>query len=145
MDRRLLAVLGLAVLPWTVVVHPESTTLLFPFGLVDPSTGHVTDLYNFTFTYTRDLPNYLAAWPFGVGLYLLALANVALGLLFDREDRRVTAGLLVLVGLTQVSVAWGFLRRPGYTAFPFGTMACWLAVWWFEWPAIRGSILPASR
>ncbi|MHB9286568.1 TIGR04206 family protein [Halobacteriales archaeon Cl-PHB] len=145
MARRILAILALAVVPWTVVANPEATTLVFPFGLFNPATGNFTNVFSFTFTYTRGIPPYLAAWPFGVTLYLLALGNVALGHLFDREDRRVTAGLLVLVGLTQLSVAWGFLLRPSYTAIPLGSLACWLVAWWVEWPAIRGTVLPTSR
>lgn len=142
---RLVAILTVGVLPWTVVVTGGDATLVFSLALVDPAVPTFTDVYSYAFVYTRELPAYLLAWPLGAGLYLLALASVLLGTVAGVEDRRVTAGLLVLVALTQASVAWGFTTRPGYVGVPVGAVAAALVVWRLEWPAIRGSVLPTSQ
>lgn len=139
MNRRLLAVLSLAVLPWTVAVA-GNVTLVFPFALVDPNTGAVTPVTAYYFEYTGTLPRYLQAWGIGVTLYLGAVASTVSGLVFDVEDRRLTAGLLVLAGLTQLSLTHGFSRQPGRFAIPVGTVLCFAVVWWFDWPAIRAAV-----
>lgn len=138
--RRFVAVLAAGVLPWSVVVAGSELTLVFSFGLVDPAPAHLTDVVSYTFLHTRGLPEFLFAWPAGVLLYAVALASAVSGAVFGREDRRVTAALLVLVGLTQVTFAWGFTRRAGTVAFPLGTVTCWTVVWWFDWPALRDSL-----
>lgn len=66
------------------------------------------------------LPDSIVVYPVGVLLSTGALASAASGLV-GREDRWVTAGLLALVGPTQLSVAAGFSRRPGYVAVPIVT------------------------
>lgn len=141
MNRRLAAILAVAVVPWTVVFAGSALTFVFPFGLVDPQTVHLTDIVSYVTVYTRGLPLFLQSWPIGVGVYLLAVASAASGALFDREDRRVTALLLVLVGLTQLSVAWGFTRQLNTVAVPVGTVACWLVVWWFDWEVLSGAFV----
>jgi uncharacterized protein (TIGR04206 family) len=138
--RRLLAVVAVGLVPWSLVFAGGELTLVFAFGLVDPAPLHLTDVLTYTFVYTLGLPDFLFAWPVGVGLYLLALASVVSGHLFGREDRRVTAVLLVLVGVTQVSFAWGLTGRMRTFAVPLGTVACWALVWWFDWPALRAAL-----
>jgi uncharacterized protein (TIGR04206 family) len=138
-DARLGAILALAVLPWSLVFANGELTLVFTFGLVDPRPLYLTDLITFVTVRTGGLPQFLLSWPIGVGIYLLAVASAASGVLFGREDRRVTAALLVLVGLTQLSMAWGFSRRIGTVALPLGTLLSWAVVWWFDWPALRGA------
>ena len=44
---------------------------------------------------------------------------------------------VVLVGLTQVTVAWGFLRLGNYVVVPLGSLLAWTIAWWFYWPALR--------
>jgi len=139
MSRRLAAVLALGVLPWTVAVA-GTVTFVFPFALVDPNTGAVTPIVDYYVQYTTTLPQYLRTWGIGVGCYLGAVASVVSGRVFGREDRRVTAGLLVLAGLTQLSLAHGFSRQPGRFAVPIGTILCLAVVWWYDWPAIRAAI-----
>ncbi len=143
--RRLAAYLALGVLPWSVVLAGDYATLVWPFGLVDPARLTVTDPYSYLFVYTRGLPGYLFAWPLGVGLYLGALVSVLVGELTGYEDRRVTAGLLVLVALTHTTFTWGLTTRPGYVAVPLVSVAVLLVVWLVEWPAISGTLLPTSR
>ena len=144
-SRRLAAYLVLGFLPWGVVFVGDATTLVFSVGLVDPAALTLTDPYSYVFRYTRGLPGYLFAWPLGVGLYLLALGSVIFGTVVGREDRRVTAGLVVLVALTQASFAWGLSSRPGYLVLPVGALAAGLLAWLVEWPAIRGNVLPVDR
>ena len=142
MNRRLAAIVALGFLPWTLVFARNYLTLIFSFGLVYPP-AHLTDIVSYLTVYTTVIPGYLRSWPIGVGIYLLALASALSGVLFDREDRRVTALLLVLVGLTQLSVAWGFTRRVHYFAVPVGTVFSWTVVWWFDWETLR-TLAPAS-
>ncbi|PSP94074.1 TIGR04206 family protein [Halobacteriales archaeon QS_4_62_28] len=136
MSRRLAAVLALAVVPWTVAVA-GTVTFVFPFALVDPNTGAVTTIFDYYVRYTTTLPQYLRAWGIGVGCYLGVVASVLSGRVWDVEDRRVTAGLLVFAGLTQLSLAYGFSRQPGRFGVPVGTVLCLAVVWWYDWPAIR--------
>jgi len=139
MNRRLGAILALAVLPWTVAVA-GTVTFVFPFALVDPNTGAVTTIITYYVVYTTSLPQYLQAWGIGVALYLLAAGSATSGVVFGVEDRRLTAGLLVLAGLTQLSLAHGFSRQPGRFAVPLGTVLCFAVVWWFDWPALRAAV-----
>jgi uncharacterized protein (TIGR04206 family) len=140
MTHRLLAVLAAGVVPWSLVFAGEELTVVFAFGLVDPVPLYLTDVVTYTFVHTRGLPEFLFAWPVGTVLYAVALASAASGHLLGREDRRATAVLLVLVGLTQVSFAWGFTRRLGTVALPLGAFVSWTVVWWYDWPALRASL-----
>ncbi|MEF8782417.1 MAG: TIGR04206 family protein [Haloarculaceae archaeon] len=140
MNHRLAAIVAVGALPWSLVFAGQELTLVFAFGLVDPAPLYLTDIVTYTFVYTRGLPEYLFAWPVGTLLYALALGSTLSGHLFGREDRRVTAVLLVLVGLTQVSFALGLSRRANSVAFPLGLLLCVAVVWWFDWPAFRESL-----
>ncbi|WP_135663543.1 TIGR04206 family protein [Halorhabdus rudnickae] len=144
--RRLLAVLSLLVIPWTVLLSDGYVTLVMPWGLFDPFAPHVTLLPEYLAATGGGPPPFLTSWPVGVGIYALALVGVAAEL-FDRGDPRVTGGLLVVVGITQLTVAWGFLRRGEYAlVVPLGTLAAWTLAWWFYWPDLRsiGRLDPQS-
>jgi len=130
--RRPLALLAVALLPWSVLTTGE---LVFAWGLVTTDPVHVTTLTDYLFVYTMGLPTRLLAWPVAVLLYLLALASAAVGAV-GPEDRRVTAGLLVLAGASHLRFSVG-LARPGALAVPTGTVLLWLAAWWFHWPDLR--------
>ncbi|MFB6304358.1 MAG: TIGR04206 family protein [Haloferacaceae archaeon] len=144
-DRRVLAVLALAAVPWSVQVFAaRDATLLFPWGLVNTNPLQVTTLYHYLFVYTAGLPDFILAWPLSVALYLLALVSAGVGRLAGREDPRVTGGLLVLAGVAQLSVASGFSVQPGRVAYPVGTGALWLVAWWVYWPAVAAGRLPAD-
>ena len=136
--RGLLAVAALAAVPWSLQVFSVGdATFLFVWGLVNTNPLQLTTLTDFLFRYTAGLPNYILAWPLGAVLWLCALASAAVGAVSGREDPRVTGGLLVLAGVTQVSVAFGFSVQPNRVAYPTGTLALWLVAWWLYWPRVR--------
>ncbi|WP_135827921.1 TIGR04206 family protein [Halorussus halobius] len=135
--RRLLALLGLSLLPWSVLATGD---VVFAWGLATTDPIHVTTITDYLFVYTAGLPARLLAWPVAVLLYLLALASVAVGAVAP-EDRRVTAGLLVLAGASHLRFSVG-LARPGVLAVPTGTVLLWLAAWWFHWPDLRDAFRP---
>ncbi|WP_458206413.1 TIGR04206 family protein [Haladaptatus sp. NG-SE-30] len=135
-QHRHLALLALGIVPWTILVAPGGTTLVFPWGLVEPTTLHVTTLPEYLFVLTAGLPGRLLAWPVSVLLYLLALVSSFSGRF---EDRRVTGALLVLAGVTHANFALGFVRRAGLVV-PLGTVALWATAWWFHWPDLRGAL-----
>ncbi|MFW6017344.1 MAG: TIGR04206 family protein [Halapricum sp.] len=141
--RRLLLVVLVGVVPWTLVTTRGLTTLFFPFGFLGVGEPwRVVTISEYLFVYTQGLPDYVYAWPVGVGLYLLAVLSAALGLV-DREDRRVTAGLLVLVGLTQLQFALGWGGRPAYLAVPVASITTIVLVWWVYWPDLKGVFFEA--
>jgi uncharacterized protein (TIGR04206 family) len=142
--RRLLAILALLVLPWSFVDAGGQVTLVFPFGFLNFGPLELEDIVSYVTVDTLGLPWFLLSWPIGVGIYLLAVASALSGLVFGREDRRVTALLLVVAGLTQVSMAQGFSRRLGTYAIPVGTVLCLAVVWWYDWPTLRDSLLAES-
>lgn len=128
--RRRLALLALFFVPWTVLVAPSGTTLVFPWGLLNPTTYHVTTLPDYLFVLTSGLPRQLLAWPLSVCLYLLAVLSSFTGRF---EDRRVTGWLLVFAGVTHVSFSLRFVHRSGLVA-PLGPVCLLLCAWWFYWP-----------
>jgi uncharacterized protein (TIGR04206 family) len=130
-----------AVVPWSVQVFTaRDATWLFSWGLVNTNPWQVTTLVEFLFVYTQGLPGFILAWPASTGCYLLALGSAVLGLWADREDPRVTAGLLVLAGVAQLSLAQGFSYQPNRTAYPLGTAVLWAVAWWGYWPRVRSRI-----
>jgi len=140
--RRLCAVLGLGVVPWSFVDAGGVVTVVFSFGFLNFDPLQLEDVVSFVTVDTVGLPQFLLAWPVGVGIYGLAVGSALSGAVFGREDRRVTALLLVLVGLTQLRMALGFSARLDTYAVPVGTVLCLAVVWWFDWPAIRESVSP---
>ncbi|MFC7075955.1 TIGR04206 family protein [Haloarcula halophila] len=137
--RRLIAVLAVGVLPWTVLVIGGELTVLFTFGLFNTNPPAVVSIYDYFYRFTQGLPAFIEAWRSGVVLYLLALASAVSGVVW-REDERITALALVGAGLTQVSVFLGFNRRIGYVALPVGTVLLLAVAWWYYWPLVA----PAS-
>ncbi|WP_224332331.1 TIGR04206 family protein [Haloprofundus halobius] len=131
--RLLLLLLSLLLLPWSVLlVDGRPATLVFPWGLFDPASGNAVSLSGYLFEFTggfRSLPAYLRAWPASVVAFLFAIASATGGVLFDREDSRVTAALLVIAGLGQLSLAVGFTQAGGRLALPVGTAALWAVAW----------------
>ncbi len=119
-----LGFLGLLAVPWSVQVFSgRDATLLFAWGLVNTNPPMVTTLPEFLFRYTRGLPEYILAWPLSVGLYAAALGSAGVGWRTGREDRRVTAGLLVVAAVAQAQLAWGFSVQPNRAAWPVGSVA----------------------
>ncbi|ESS09273.1 MAG: hypothetical protein A07HN63_00966 [uncultured archaeon A07HN63] len=83
-------------------------------------------------------------WPLGFGFYAGAVASAASGVVFEREDVRVTAGLLALAGIDSVVVWWGLLGRGTRGAIPVGVVAIGVVLWWFYWPML-GAVADPDR
>ncbi|QIB77450.1 TIGR04206 family protein [Haloferax volcanii] len=131
---RLLLVFVLGLVPWSVQTFTTgSATLLFPWGLVGSATGSVTTITDFFLRFTMGLPDYILVWPVGVACYLVALGSALSGVLFGREDVRLTAAGLALAGVTQLEVARGFSVQPGRTAWPVGTVLLWAVAGFLYW------------
>lgn len=130
-SRSPLPLLALLAIPWSIQTFAggHAPTFVFAWGLVNVDPVGVTFLWDFLFRYTMGLPDYILAWPLSVACYAAALASALAGYP-DREDPRVTAGLLAAAGVAQLSLARGFSVQPGRTAWPLGTAACWLVAWW---------------
>lgn len=137
--RRLLLVGLVGLLPWTVIGVDGAWTVLHPLGLFNLSPPrNFVFIYSYLYERTAGVPPFFELWPIGVVIYGAALGSATLGL-FDREDQRLTAGLLVLVGLSQLSIAWDFLTLPtrqAYLAVPVATVTAFTLVWWVYWPAL---------
>ncbi len=134
--RSLLAVLGLSVVPWTVVGYGAGDVdLLFLWGLVNSNPWQVTDVVAYLTVYTagfESLPPRLRAWPVSSGLYLLAVASATVTAASDRGDPRLTAGLVALSALVHLRVTAG-LSRVGERPLPVGVVlalvvAAWVAL-----------------
>ena len=59
------------------------------------------------------LPASIQVWPLAAVFHLFAATSAVSGVLFDREDRRVTGGLLVLAAIATAWVAAGVAGRFG--------------------------------
>ncbi|MGB9957880.1 TIGR04206 family protein [Haloferax prahovense] len=134
---QLFLVFVLGLVPWSVQTFTTGAlTLLFPWGIVGPSTGSVTTITDFFLRFTMGLPDYILVWPVGVACYLVALGSTLSGALFDREDVRLTAAGLALAGVTQLEVARGFSIQPGRTAWPVGTVLLWAVAGFIYWSRV---------
>ncbi|MFC6826215.1 TIGR04206 family protein [Halopelagius fulvigenes] len=137
-ERAVLALLALLAVPWSVQRYADGgTTLLFAWGLLNTAPVRATTLTDFLFVYTRGLPEYIFSWPLSVAFYVCAAVSAVVGWRGGPEDPRVTGGLLVLAGVAQLSLAWGFSVQPGRTAWPVGTLALWTVAWWAYWPRAK--------
>ena len=141
--RRFLVVVALGFVPWTLVAGSD-LTYVFPFGLLndDPWTlVWVHDYLRFS-RYGRSAA--IESWLLGVGVYVGALAS-ALGGVAGREDRRLTAGLLVVAGVSQFPLVEAFSRRPGTLALPVGSLLLVVAAWWLYGPAVAEWVAERSE
>ncbi|WP_253736259.1 TIGR04206 family protein [Halohasta salina] len=136
----LAAVVALCLLPWVAV--PNGTgdvTFVMSWGLVNTNPWHALSLAEY-FDATRGfgtLPWSLQVWPIGLGFHLGAVTSAASGVLVDREDPRVTVGLLVLSAVGSAMVWQGLVGRGSSGTIPVGLVATGAIVWWFYWPALR--------
>ncbi|GAB7010651.1 hypothetical protein JCM31271_25940 [Halorubrum trueperi] len=76
------------------------------------------------------LPASIRAWPLAIGFHLLAAASATAGVALDREDRRVTGGLLALAAAASLWVSVGLAARFGvgttsglFAVIPSGALA----------------------
>ena len=137
---RAAAVVAAGLVPWVVVLGPgpgARVSLVFSFGLVNPSPLHLTTLPAYLLVLTRGLPASLLAWPVGTLLWLAALGSALGAIAIGREDGRLSGGLLVLAGFSLLSVAGAVGRPAGVLALPVGTAALWAVAWWGYGPALR--------
>lgn len=133
----LTALLALAAVPWVVQMNtPDDLTAVMAWGLVNTDPWHVLSLpaYLGETSGWSTLPRSLQVWPFGFAFYAGAVVSAASGIVADREDVRVTAGLLALAGIASVVVWWGLLGRGTRGAIPVGVIAMAAVLWWFYWP-----------
>ena len=135
--------MGLLFVPWAIVFTPGETGLVFPWGLVNPRTGHVTTITDYLFVHTLGRPDYLLAWPVGVVLYLAALLSALSGVVVGREDRRLTGGLLLFAGVAELGFVLGTGRPVGVVTLPVGTALLWTIAWWVYADDLREVILPS--
>jgi uncharacterized protein (TIGR04206 family) len=134
--RRLLALLAVAVVPWTVVFIGNEVTLLFPFGVFNSNPPQLMDLYTLL-SFGWRLPRNPELVPLSYTFYALALVSVAVGAVRDAEPERLTAGLLVLAGVTHVGVAYSVAYRLQWTPVPVGSLLLLAAAWWFYWDDLQ--------
>ncbi|UTF54950.1 hypothetical protein [Natronosalvus rutilus] len=125
---RWLALLSLGVVPW-VVIRTSGTTLLFPWGTIVLETEHVTLLPTFL-DQPGPTPSFLRYWPLGSLAYALALCWAGARAVGLPADRRVTAGLLALVGVAAIGLSAGFGVDPNRTAYPLATIHAPLVAGW---------------
>ncbi|WP_338728285.1 TIGR04206 family protein [Haladaptatus sp. DJG-WS-42] len=134
--RRLLALLVVGLLPWTIILVNGQFTFIFSFGLVNTNPFHLTNLFAYLTQFTLGLPRSLQAWPASTLLYIGALVSAATGF-FGSEDERLTGGLLVFAGGAQFYLTVGLIASLGTRVFPLGMIALWTVAWWFYAPALK--------
>ncbi|GGN22557.1 hypothetical protein [Halarchaeum nitratireducens] len=128
---RILLLCVVGALPWTIIRWTGSAGVqygaFFAYGL-GPLSGPLGERFML-------LPRYLAvavvdtywrqAWPTGAFLFACALGSAALALV-GREDRRVTAGLLVMSGGAELLYAVGLAgSRSDLLVLPVAPLLCW--------------------
>ncbi|MFB6205875.1 MAG: TIGR04206 family protein [Haloglomus sp.] len=138
--RRLAVIAALALVPWTVILIGGELTLVFPFGFFNTNPPELVDIYTFLFVAAGQLPRNPELLPLSVLFYLGALVSAAAGMV-DREDPRLTAGLLVLAGVAHLGVAYSVSHRIYYTPIPFGALLMLGVAWWYYWPSLRATIM----
>lgn len=134
--RRLLGLLLVGLPPWTVIKFTNLDGSVryetyFTYGLgsaLTPVTGHFVLITTYLSKVAMIGSYWHQAWPTASFLYACALASAALGLV-DREDRRVTAGLLAMAGALSFMHAAGLAVTNGRLAvLPLGPLLCWNAL-----------------
>jgi uncharacterized protein (TIGR04206 family) len=109
--------------------------MFFPFGVLNTNPVEFTDLDRW-FAGGGQLPRSPDLLPLSYTFYAVALASAAAGLA-GRERPRLTAGLLVLAGLSHLGVSYSVVHRLRYTPVPVGALLLVAAAWWFYWPDLR--------
>jgi uncharacterized protein (TIGR04206 family) len=135
--RRLLAILVLGIIPWSVITTGGFVMLVFPFGFVNVDPWHLLTLPEYLRFSGGLTTRYIGMWPIGTLLYAVTLVSAVSGV-FGYEDRRLTGGFLVSTALSQIPFVLGFAQRLKYSAYPVGIVLMFVVAWWFYWP-VRGS------
>jgi len=139
--RRLVLVLLAGLVPWVVVVTDGAVSLVASFGLVSVAPFHVTPIWSGLLRTGGGLPAPLRSWPVAAVLYLLALGSAVVGWRFDREDARLTGGLLVVTGLALLPVVLAVGRPMHVTALALGSVALWVVAWAGYRAALKRAVL----
>ena len=136
----LAAVCGLIIVPWVALPNGAGDlTFVMSWGLVNTNPWHALGLPEYL-SATRGfgtLPWSLQVWPISLGFYIGAVASAASGVVVDREDPRLTAGLLVLSAVGSLIVWSGLAGRGVSKTIPVGVLATGVVIWWYYWPALR--------
>ncbi|WP_121821431.1 TIGR04206 family protein [Halostella salina] len=142
-DRRLAAVLALALLPWTVTIYPGGSGFVFPWALYYPGAGGAVPIteYYITYTHATTLPPHLTAWGLSALVYGIAAGSALLGAIADREDRRVTGALLLIAALAHLRFSLG-TDHAGIITVPVGPVAALVVAWWFHADDLRRLVSP---
>lgn len=143
-DRRSPAALASVCLligvPWIVLLNGSGdVTLMMPWGLVNTNPWHAIGLSAYLDA-TRGfgtLPWSLQVWPISLGFYIGGVLSAASGVLVDREDPRLTTGLLGLSAVGSLIVWQGLAGRGVSGTIPVGAVATGIVIWWFYVPALR--------
>ena len=135
----LAALLALGLVPWTLLASPGDVTFVMSWGLVNTNPWHLLWFSSYLGATQgfETLPWSLQVWPLGLVFYLGAVVSATSGVVFAREDIRVTVGLLVLSAISSVFVWWGLLARGATGAVPIGVVAVGVVLWWFYFPLGR--------
>ncbi|MEA1931229.1 MAG: TIGR04206 family protein [Euryarchaeota archaeon] len=136
----LAAVCGLVIVPWVALPNGAGElTFVMSWGLVNTNPWHALAFPEYLGA-TRGfgtLPWSLQVWPISLGFYIGAVASAASGVLIEREDPRLTVGLLVLSAVGSTIVWSGLAGRGVSGSIPVGVIATGIVIWWFYWPALR--------
>ena len=132
-------VLALLVVPMAVIPASGDLTVVSLWGFVNPAASDSGlgvggyPVWSYFLDQSRPfsaLPPSIRAWPLAVAFHLFAAASATAGATVDREDRRVTGGLLVLAATASLWVSVGLAARFGVgttsgllTVLPVGAVA----------------------
>jgi len=143
----LVALLLLAGVPWVVQLNGAGDlTAIMSWGLLNTNPWHALPLptyLNATQGFST-LPQSLQVWPLGLAFYCGAVGSAAGGVVFDREDIRMTVGLLALSDVSSVIVWHGLRGRGASGAIPVGVVAIGVVIWWFYYPVLAQFGVPSS-
>ena len=136
--RRLAVVLAVGLVPWAVQRFATGELFLrFAWGGMSfrPAVT-VTPLWVYPVGASVPL---LSRWLVASLCWLAAVGSVLAGRV-NREDPRLTAGLLVLAGVSNLFVSTSFARQPRRTSVAVGTVVALVAAGWLLRPDTVGRL-----
>lgn len=123
---RLAVVLVVGLVPWSVQRFTTGELFLrFAWGGVSFRPALTARLL---WGYPPGVP-LVSRWLIATGCWVAALVSAIAGVA-DREDRRLTAGLLVIAGLANALVAVEFGVQPARVGYPVGSVVAVAAAGW---------------